>query len=215
MKIATIVGARPQFVKEAAFTGPLRRNNEEVLIHTGQHYDYNMSKEFFDELNIPKPDYNLGISGGSHSEMTSRMMLELEKVLLKEEPDRVVVFGDTNSTLAGALTAAKLYIPVCHIEAGGRTYMRTNPEEINRVCTDHISSLLFATSENDLNNLNKEGLGNRSYLSGNIMYDAFLKYKGKISIQDIVLTTLDENSIYVTSEYYCTKSLARRQTLVS
>ena len=143
MKVLTIVGALPQFIKAAVVSHVLRKKHQEVLVHTGQHFDYNMSQQFFDELVIPAPDYNLGISGGSHGEMTGRMLMEIEKVLLKEKPDWVLLYGDTNSTLAGALVAAKLHIPICHVEAGTRTHCRTNPEEINRICTDLVSSLLL------------------------------------------------------------------------
>lgn len=142
MKVVTVVGARPQFIKAAVVSHVLRRKHQEILVHTGQHFDYNMSEKFFEELDIPKPDYNLGISGGTHAEMTGRMMMAIERVLLAEKPDCLLVYGDTNSTLAAALAAAKLHIPVCHVEAGARTHSRTNPEELNRICTDHISSLL-------------------------------------------------------------------------
>ena len=127
MKTATVVGARPQFIKAAAVSHVLRKRHTEILIHTGQHYDYNMSRQFFEELDIPEADYNLGISGGTYAQMTGRMLAAVEEVLLKEKPDRLIVYGDTNSTLAGALAAAKLHITVCNVEAGARTYSRTNP----------------------------------------------------------------------------------------
>ena len=140
-KICTVVGARPQFIKLAAVSRVLRRGFQEVLIHTGQHYDHNMSEIFFEEMDIPKPDYNLGISGGTHGQMTGQMLMEIEAVLHKENPDMLLVFGDTNSTLAGALAAVKLHIPVCHVEAGNRLGTFENPEEVNRILTDHVSSM--------------------------------------------------------------------------
>ena len=142
MKIVTVAGARPQFIKAAVVSHVLRARHTEIFVHTGQHYDYDMSQKFFEELNIPSPDYNLGISGGSHAGMTGRMMIAIEELLAEEKPDWLLVYGDTNSTLAAALAAAKLHIPICHVEAGCRTHSRTNPEEINRVCTDHILSLI-------------------------------------------------------------------------
>ena len=146
MKIVTVVGARPQFIKAAVVSHVLRKQHREILVHTGQHFDYNMSEQFFRKLDIPDQDYNLGISGGSHAEMTGKMLMAIEKVLTKEQPDWLLVYGDTNSTLAAALAAAKLHIPVCHVEAGARTHSRTNPEELNRICTDHVSSLLLAST---------------------------------------------------------------------
>ena len=147
MKIISVIGARPQFIKCAPVSKELRKNNCEILIHTGQHYDYEMSKLFFDQLEIPEPDYNLGIGSSSHGEQTGRMIIELEKILLKEKPDVVIIYGDTNSTLAGALTSRKLKIPTGHIEAGLRSFDRTMPEEINRVITDHISNFLFVPTK--------------------------------------------------------------------
>lgn len=150
---------------------------EEVIVHTGQHYDANMSQVFFDEMGIPEPDYNLGISGGTHAEMTSAMMIALEKVIAKESPNAVLLYGDTNSTLAAALVAAKMQIPTVHVEAGPRSRLMSNPEEINRICTDHVSTLLLACTEESVRNLEAEGLGERTVLvEGDPMYDAFLHY---------------------------------------
>ncbi len=182
IKIATIVGARPQFIKAAVISRQIRllKGVSEVLIHTGQHYNANMSDIFFKELEIRTPDYHLGIGGGSHGQNTGRMLELIEKVLVKERPDWVLVYGDTDSTLAGALAATKLHIPVAHVEAGLRSYNRRMPEEINRVLTDHSSSLLFAPTVTAVNNLDAEGIkGDKVHLSGDVMYDAMLFYKSK------------------------------------
>lgn len=176
MKIVTIVGARPQFIKAAAGSRQLRKHHQEILVHTGQHFDANMSDVFFKELDIPEPNYNLGISGGSHAQMTAKMLVAIEEVLMKESPDALLVYGDTNSTLAGSLAAAKLKIPVFHVEAGNRLGTLNNPEEVNRITTDHLASLNFCATEDSLSKLNAEGLGNRSYCVGNIMYDSFLHF---------------------------------------
>jgi len=176
MKIITVVGARPQFIKAAIGSRELRKNNDEILVHTGQHHDNNMSDVFFEELNIPKPNYNLGIAGGSHGEMTGRMMIELEKVIQKESPDALLVYGDTNSTMAAALVAVKLHIPVIHCESGNRFNTLDSPEEVNRIVTDHVSTLCFACTDSALNSLKNEGLANRSYMIGDPMYDAYLYY---------------------------------------
>ena len=143
MKIVTVVGARPQFIKAAAGSRQLRKEHHEILVHTGQHFDDNMSAVFFRELEIPAPDYNLGISGGSHAQMTARMLVSIEEILLEEKPDALLVYGDTNSTLAAALAAVKIHVPVIHVEAGNRLGTLSNPEEINRIMTDHIATLDF------------------------------------------------------------------------
>lgn len=202
MKVVTVVGARPQFIKAAVVSHVLRKNHTEILVHTGQHFDYNMSEQFFKELDIPEPDYNLGISGGTHAKMTGRMMIAIEEVLMKEKPDWLLVYGDTNSTLAAALAAAKLHIPVCHVEAGARVHSMTNPEEINRICTDHVSSLLLASTKSGYDEMAKEGLQNKGKLVGDPMFDAFIEYSNKLQPEDIELQLLTGGLSKVPNEYY-------------
>lgn len=174
LRIHTILGARPQFIKAAAFSRALKKHPEikETIVHTGQHFDTNMSDVFFQELNIPKPKYSLNINSGSHGQMTGRMLEGIEAILQSEKPDAILVYGDTNSTLAGSLAASKLHIPVIHIEAGLRSFNRKMPEEINRVLTDHISNYLFCPTKTALDNLNNEGIKNGVHHVGDIMYDA-------------------------------------------
>ena len=176
MKIATIVGARPQFVKAAPVSRVLRKQHAEFLIHTGQHYDSNMSQIFFDELGIPRPDLNLGLGSASHAEQTGKMLIEIEKALRDFQPDLVLVYGDTNSTLAGALAATKLQIAVAHVEAGLRSFNRKMPEEINRLLTDRISDLLFCPTETGVKNLANEGVHRGVHLTGDVMYDAAIQF---------------------------------------
>lgn len=201
MKIVTIVGARPQFIKAAMGSRQLRKDHQEILVHTGQHFDENMSDVFFKEMGIPMPDYNLGISGGTHAQMTSKMLSSIEEILMKEKPDALLVYGDTNSTLAAALAAVKIHIPVLHVEAGNRLGSLDNPEEVNRTLTDHCSTLLFCATEDAREKLVKENLGDKSYCIGNIMYDAFKYYSSKdITPNNIV--NFEGNKVSIPSTYY-------------
>jgi len=171
MKIVTIVGARPQFIKAAAVSRKLRQCHDEFLVNTGQHYDYEMSGIFFDGLELPKPSASLGIGSGSHGYQTGEMLKAIEDVLVSERPDYVLIYGDTNSTLAGALAAAKLSIPIAHVEAGLRSFNRQMPEEINRVLSDHLSSLLLCPSDTAVSNLAAEGIFQNVHLVGDVMLD--------------------------------------------
>ncbi|TFD95757.1 non-hydrolyzing UDP-N-acetylglucosamine 2-epimerase [Jeotgalibacillus sp. R-1-5s-1] len=174
MNILTILGARPQFIKAAPVSRALRQHHNEKIVHTGQHYDANMSDIFFEELEIPKPDYHLGIGSASHGKQTGDMMTKIEEIVLEDRPDAILVYGDTNSTLAGALVGAKLHIPVLHIEAGLRSFNKKMPEEINRIMTDHVSALLFAPTETAINNLKDENITKGVSNVGDVMYDAVL-----------------------------------------
>ena len=175
MKIVSIVGARPQFIKAAALSRVLRDRHEDILIHTGQHYDAQLSDVFFAELDLPPPDYHLGVGSDSHARQTARMLEGIESVLLDELPDCVLVYGDTNSTLAGALATAKLGLPLAHIEAGLRSYDRTMPEELNRVLTDHCADVLLCPSALAVSNLAREGIRRGVHLVGDVMYDSLLR----------------------------------------
>lgn len=179
IKLLTIIGARPQFIKAAAVSRQISNSDgiEESIVHTGQHFDDNMSDIFFREMDIPKPKYQLNISGGSHGEMTGRMLAGIEKTLLSERPDIVLVYGDTNSTLAGALAASKLHIPVAHVEAGLRSFNKRMPEEINRILTDHCSELLLTPTSRASENLRTEGFASNKIVQiGDVMLDAAIHF---------------------------------------
>ena len=204
MKVLTVIGARPQFIKAATVSRELRQTigMSEVLVHTGQHFDNNMSQVFFDELDIPKPDYNLGIGGGSHGQNTGRMIESIESAIVDEKPDLVLVYGDTDSTLAGALAAAKLHIPVAHVEAGLRSYNRRMPEEINRILTDQLSTVLFCPTQTAVSNLESEGFPHHLARDskqiienvGDVMYDAALYYASMTKCNSSILEQLKLDS---------------------
>lgn len=182
IKVVTVLGARPQFIKAGSVSRAISEYDQikEIIVHTGQHYDANMSDIFFDEMKIPKPDYFLGIGGKSHGAMTGQMIEEIEKVLIKEQPDWVLVYGDTNSTLAGAIAASKLHIKVAHVEAGLRSFNMNMPEEINRILTDRVSSILFCPTQTAINNLQCEGVNKwqtQVSFSGDVMQDGAIFYK--------------------------------------
>ncbi len=217
MKIVTVVGARPQFIKAAAINRAIQGVNkrwnriQDILVHTGQHYDYWMDKVFFEEIDLPKPNYHLGVGSGSHARQTGMMLERIEGVLEKEKPEVVIVYGDTNSTLAGALAAAKLNIPIGHVEAGLRSYNRAMPEEINRLITDHLSTLLFCPTSRAVRNLAKEGIkdgkGKVVKKVGDVMYDSILYYsklaetKSRV-IKDLGLGLSTPDSELKTQNYY-------------
>ena len=207
MKVVTIVGARPNFIKAVMVTRAIEKNNrqshekiQEILVHTGQHYHQNLSAVFFDELHIRDPSYQLGIGSSTHGKQTGRMMAAIEKVLMKEHPDWVLVYGDTNSTLAGSLAAAKLHIPVGHVEAGLRSKNMEMPEEINRILTDRVSKLLFCPTDLSVENLRREGLESddcRIVKTGDVMYDAALFFGDMAKRHSKVLKKLSLNDEYV------------------
>ncbi len=216
IKILTVIGARPQIIKAAALSRAIKTSFsnkiKEIIVHTGQHYDTNMSQVFFEELNIPREDYNLLVGSGSHAFQTGEIMIKLEAILMDEKPAAVVLYGDTNSTLAGALTASKLHIPVVHIEAGMRSFNKTMPEEVNRICCDHVSTLLFSPTQTGLDNLVNEGFSEnvkppyginnpKVFYCGDVMYDNSLYFK---KAAEKNTTVLEDNSIVSQSFILCT-----------
>jgi len=200
MKLISLIGARPQFVKEAIIHEQIKKTEiEEIIVHSGQHYDVNMSDIFFQTLNIKKPDYNMNIGSGNHGEMTGKIMIEFEKIVQKEKPDMVLVYGDTNTTLAGAIVASKLKIPVAHIEAGIRQEPKDMPEEINRVLTDKISNLMFCASKTSVENLKKENQTKGVHFTGDVMYDLYKKLENKFLYEKYEELELEkENYILMT-----------------
>ena len=190
MKIACVIGVRPEFIQAEPVINNLRKHDV-ILVHTGQHYDYELSKVFFNELDIPEPNYHLDVGSGLHGHQTGEMLKRIEDVFIKEEPDSVLVFGDTNTTLAGALAAVKLQIPLAHVEAGLRSYDRRMPEEINRAMVDHLSNMLFAPTNTAVINLSREGISEYVYNTGDVMYDSLLQKTDSI-----------KNNRYVLEEYH-------------
>lgn len=191
LKAASIVGARPNFVKLSPVSKELRKDMDEVIIHTGQHYNYEMDKVFFDEMGIPAPDYHLGIGSGSHGSQTGEMLKKIEEVLAKEKPDVVIVFGDTNTTLAGALAAVKMHIKTAHIEAGLRSFDKSMPEEVNRVLVDHCSDSLLCPTKTSVENLAREGIDKNVFLTGDVMVDAQMECEVIAERNSHVLEDLD------------------------
>jgi len=206
MKILTVVGARPQFIKAAAVSRKLKEFGlEEIILHTGQHFDQNMSQVFFDEMEIPVPNYNLNINSLNHGAMTGRMLEGIEQILLKEEPNLLMVYGDTNSTIAGALAAQKLHIPVAHVEAGLRSFNMAMPEEINRILTDRISNYLFCPTQTAVQNLTNEGFQNfscRIENTGDVMQDAAMYYGARSAEKSKVANQLNLNKQFVLATFH-------------
>jgi len=217
LKIITILGTRPQFIKASIVSSLFQTQGgiDEVIIHTGQHFEKNMSDIFFNQMGLPEPKYNLGINQLNHGLMTAKMIEAIEPILHKEEPVGVLVYGDTNSTLAGSLTAAKLNIPVFHVEAGLRSYDKKMPEEINRILTDHLSSLLFCPTENALNILKREGIRNGVVYSGDVMFDAYIKFSRHCEKKEIELDLQIPNTPYYLATIHRQENTDNQDNLIS
>jgi UDP-GlcNAc3NAcA epimerase len=218
MKIITVLGARPQFVKAAAVSNKIREKHVEKIIHTGQHYDENMSQVFFDELQIPVPDYNLSVGSGNHGFQTGHMLIKIEEILENEKPDCLLVYGDTNSTIAGALAASKLHIPVAHVEAGLRSFNMAMPEEQNRILTDHISRFLLTPTDTATRNLKNEGIVKGVYNTGDVMYDAILKFseiaKKKSGVLEAIGVTPEEYILVTIHRAENTNDIERLKNII-
>lgn len=216
-KIISVVGARPNFIKIAPIHSSFKKYKKEIehlICHTGQHFDEKMSKIFFDELQMPKPDFYLGIGGGSHAEQTARIMIEFEKILIKENPDLIIVPGDVNSTLAASLVASKLHIPVAHVEAGLRSFDRKMPEEVNRVLTDHISEYLFVTEKSGLTNLENEGIDrSKVFFTGNVMIDSLVNFMSHIDSSNIIDKLSLEQGNYVLATFHRPSNVDEEENL--
>ncbi len=212
-KIVSIIGARPQFIKTPLISREIRKFAKEIIVHTGQHYDDNMSAVFFKDLGIFKPDYNLGVGSETHGKQTARMLERIEQVLIKEKPDLVIIYGDTNSTVAGALAAVKLHIPVAHVEAGMRSYNRSMPEEINRIVSDHIAELLFASTLSAAKILKKEGIKKGIYLVGDVMFDIRKKIKNQKSKIKILEKYTIKSKKYILTTVHRQENTDIRQNL--
>ena len=210
LKIVTVVGARPQFIKASVVSAALKGMAEEVLVHTGQHYDKNMSDVFFEELSIPHPKYNLGVGSGSHGHQTGEMLMKIEDVLLEEKPDIMLVYGDTNSTIAGALAASKIHIPVAHVEAGLRSFNMRMPEEQNRILTDHISRWLFCPTQTAADNLEKEGIQSGVSVTGDVMLDSVLHFLAMAKTKPDKMAIYDQ--IGIEPKQYRLATLHRAET---
>ncbi|MCL4417463.1 MAG: UDP-N-acetylglucosamine 2-epimerase (non-hydrolyzing) [Actinobacteria bacterium] len=214
MKIATVVGSRPQFIKMAPVSKVIRKNFKELIIHTGQHYDYEMDRIFFEELDIPLSDYYLGVGSGTHGYQTGEMLKRIEEILINEKPDFVLVYGDTNSTLAGALAGAKLGIKVAHVEAGLRSFDKSMPEEINRVITDHCSNILFCPTKTAVKNLNREGINDGAYLTGDVMVDSLLHNKEIAESKSGILEKLElKSNEYIVATIHRASNTDRKEKL--